>query len=437
MSETSSPPSTSFISRMPNELLQLIFSFIPDVQHFDSYDPFYSPVAGYHKVSQELILRSVCRRFRAIVNESGFWLAQNFKFASLLKRNLSHRAEEEFLRTLFRDRHLVQCLQRKTMWTFDSLNSLSAVIECIPSFPLHARNIALPMVDHPHYRPSYGPSAVTTAIQKLAICQHVTSLSIRWTIYVDLDTIVRSFPLLENIKLDDIISCSGSLRSLTNVKKLTIGNGSFSEDPSKFLSSVIPAESAKSLTSLNVATCSMKETPTIPTVLFNQFVNLTHLCIRPLGNEMCDSITSTNFQLRDFEMILADKFISESKYLDLFAAQSLRHLKKLSLRADGLSKEQCRQIVIVVTSNLHSLQHLEVDMALDCSLCSLFTSMVHLRYLRWHCSYSRFDASDEPLSYEKRFQRSTNSTNKAQKSLELAFADFAQKPRLDIYVHEW
>jgi hypothetical protein len=242
MSETSPPPSASFTSRMPNELLQLVFSFIPDAQLFDSYDPCYS-----NNVSQELILRSVCRCFRAIVNESGFWLAQNFNFPSLLKKRLNHQAEGEFLRTLFRDRHLVQCLQRKTMWTFDSLNSLSAVIESIPSFPQHARNIALAMVDHPHYRPSYGPSAVTIAIQKLAICQHVTSLSIQWTIYVDLDAIVRSFPLVENIKLGDIIYCPGSLQSLTNVKKLTIKSGSVYEDPSTFLSFLIPAKSAKSL----------------------------------------------------------------------------------------------------------------------------------------------------------------------------------------------
>src|SRR5205814_253579 len=174
-------------------------------------------------------------------------------------------------------------------------------------------------------------------------CQHVMSLSIRWTMFVDFDTVVRSFPLVQNIKLGEIIACHGSLRKLTNVKELTIDNGSVSEDPSTFLSLVIPAESAKSLTSLNVVTYGGEEPATIPTVLLNQFVNLTHLCIRPLGNEMCDSITSANFQLQDFETVFADKFISESKYLDIFAAQSLRHLNKLSLKTYGLSKEQCRQ----------------------------------------------------------------------------------------------
>ena len=437
MSKTSSPPSTCFISRAPNELLQLIFSFIPDAQYFDPYDPYYSDSEGNHKVAQELILRSVCRRFRAIVNESDFWLAQNFEFASLLKRRLNNWEEGEFLRTLFKDRHLVKCLQRKTAWTFGNLNSLFAVIKNIPSFPQSARNIALAIVDNQDYRPSDGPSAVTTAIEKLAICQHVTSLSIRWTMFVDLDAVVRSFPLVENIKLEEIIDCHGSLRRLTNVKELTIDNGSISEDPSTFLSLVIPAESAKSLTSLNVITSPMKEAATIPTVLLNQFVNLTRLCIQPLGNEMCDSITSANFQLQDFETVFAEKFISESKYLNIFAAQSLRHLKKLSLETYGLSKEQCRQIVVVITSNLHSLQHLEVDMALDCSLCRLFMSMVHLRYLQWRCSYSLFDASDEPLPGGEPFQKSTNLTDKAKKSFELAFADFAQKPRLDIYIYKW
>ena len=260
--------------------------------------------------------------------------------------------------------------------------------------------------------------------------------------YVDFNAIVRSFPLLENIKLEEIIDCHGSLRRLTNVKELTIDNLSISEDPSTFLSLVIPNESAKSLTSLNVSTSAMMEAAIIPAVLVNQFVNLTHLCIRPLGDEMCDSITRANFQLQDFETVFAEKFISESKYLDIFAGQSLRHLKKLSLKTYGLSKEQCRQIVVVLTSNLHSLQHLEVNMALDCSSCRLFTSMIDLRYLQWHCSYSLFDADGEPLPGGDPSQKSTNRTriaknrtSIAKKSFELAFADFAQKPRLDIYIY--
>src|SRR5271169_1145101 len=114
MSQTSSPPSTSFIFRAPNEILQLIFSFIPDAQYFDFYDPYYFERKEKHTVAQELILRSVCRRFRAIVNESDFWLALNFRFSSLLKRMLSAREEGVFLMTLFKDRHLVKCLQRKT-----------------------------------------------------------------------------------------------------------------------------------------------------------------------------------------------------------------------------------------------------------------------------------------------------------------------------------
>jgi hypothetical protein len=219
------------------------------------------------------------------------------------------------------------------------------------------------------------------------------------------------------------------------VKELTIDNSVFGT-PSKFLSLVIPAESAKSLTSLNVVTSAVEEPPTIPAVLLNQFVNLTRLCIRPLGNEMCDSITGANFQLQDFETVFAEKFISESKYLNIFATQSLRHLEKLSLQTYGLSKDQCRQIVVVVTSNLHSLQHLEVDMALDCSLCKLFMSMVHLRYLGWRCSSSLFDANDEPLPSGNSFQRSIYCADKAKKSFELAFADFAQKPRLDIYIYQ-
>ena len=236
----------------------------------------------------------------------------------------------------------------------------------------------------------------------------------------------------------DMRSRAPTLRTFRNssTKKLTIDNNSISKDPSTFLSLVIPAESAKSLTSLNVVTSATEEPATIPTILPNQFVNLTQLCIRPLGNEMCDSITSANFQLQDLETVFANKFISESKYLDIFAAQSLRHLKKLSLKTYGLSKEQCRQIVIVVTSNLHSLQHLEVDMALDCSSWRLFMNMIHLRYLQWHCSYKLFDASDEPLPDGESFQKSINHADKAKKSFELAFADFAHKPRLDIFIYK-
>ena len=84
----------------------------------------------------------------------------------------------------------------------------------------------------------------------------------------------------------------------------------------------------------------------LPFSRFSQPIpQLTHLCIRPLGNEMCDSITGANFQLQEFETVFADRFISESKYLDIFPSQSF-DLKKLSLKTYGLSKEQCRKIVI-------------------------------------------------------------------------------------------
>src|SRR5271169_519894 len=93
-------------------------------------------------------IRATCRKFHALVNELPIWFDPDFKLVDVIP----HRSEFDslddwemyeagFLRLLFQDQHLVQCLERRTSWHFPNLQPLLAVIGRIPSFSLGTTSI--------------------------------------------------------------------------------------------------------------------------------------------------------------------------------------------------------------------------------------------------------------------------------------------------------
>ena len=97
-----------------------------------------------------LVLRSVCRHFRAVTAELDFWYDADFLFADLVTSSyesssfMRHYQEKRFLKVLFTDASLVNSLgRRKTDWKFESLEGLMAVMEGVPLFVQNARVIHL------------------------------------------------------------------------------------------------------------------------------------------------------------------------------------------------------------------------------------------------------------------------------------------------------
>jgi|SRR5271170_6644118 len=138
-------PSSS-IMNLPAEILMMIFDF-------------FTPRVIIHPETRGqcwcvlFSLRSTCRRFRALVNELPIWFDSNFKLVEVIPGRRSwftNDGPEEydagFLRLLFQDQHLVQCLERRTSWHFKNLESLVAVIERVPSFSRGATSLGFSTV---------------------------------------------------------------------------------------------------------------------------------------------------------------------------------------------------------------------------------------------------------------------------------------------------
>src|SRR5271170_6249030 len=92
---TETPSSSPFILITPNEILHHVFSFLPDPSDHDSFVRYHADGKD-HKVSQMLLLRSVCRLFRAIAAELDFWYDAEFLFGDLASPN-EHRWDNRFL----------------------------------------------------------------------------------------------------------------------------------------------------------------------------------------------------------------------------------------------------------------------------------------------------------------------------------------------------
>src|SRR5271154_266973 len=106
---SNNPTPTSLILSIPNEILHHILSFLPDLSHGRPFIQFQLNGEDY-EASQMLVLRSVCRLFRAITAELDFWYDADFSFADLIfsfqgpgTLLMRHYEEGRFLKVLFTD----------------------------------------------------------------------------------------------------------------------------------------------------------------------------------------------------------------------------------------------------------------------------------------------------------------------------------------------
>src|SRR5271156_3948592 len=239
------PPPT--ILTIPNEILLHILSFVPS-------HPFNNASLDNHdSVSQMLALRSVCRHLRAITLELYFWYESEFQFrqfipSSSLPRDidpnhpagisLRHAQEARFLKVLFNDKRFVDCLgRRKTEWTFESIDVLETVMQCIPLFRENARTICLEISEQAEEDFEYSRSdddededdsdseprrstILDTAISRLSSCNHIAELTIHGGYYLSLNNIASCLPHLETLYCLDINHFRGSLAQLHHLQDL-------------------------------------------------------------------------------------------------------------------------------------------------------------------------------------------------------------------------
>ena len=204
-------PARASILTLPNELLQNIFIELildcEDPAAKVSYDRFLNdgshPLHYTFCILQLLILRRVCRRFRTVVNELYFWYDRTYDFlihpdhreydifsrqdsiqfrAEDLKRAKAARDHHEnrLLKSLSADPSLAQILGLRKSWTFRSLELLTTAINCVPGFCENVESIVLANLDDAD---NISCSGLTSAINTLAVCRRLASLSLMFRIY--------------------------------------------------------------------------------------------------------------------------------------------------------------------------------------------------------------------------------------------------------------
>jgi len=389
------------------------------------------------------VLRSVCRRFRYISAELDFWYQPGFRFTDLVaypgptrvpfrviylpyQSSLRRVGEEGLLKLLLADANLADSLgRRKTEWVFEGLEGLIVVMQDVPLFNQNARTIGLWITEDisiPRAEP------VDTAIDMLAVCSRVTTLSICEAWSVNLSGISSTkFPFLENLSCLDIHhTFDGSLDELSGLQTLHMRAPDRAEKTIR--RPWLPLQSTKTLTTLSLNFSQYSPLSSFDLNSLNEFVNLKSLKIGPLHPDICDFLIGFQCQLDVFELsILSD--VGINKIVSMFHASCLRTVREFRLsdhpdengdQPEWYSQKHYWHLVFdAFTYILSSVEQVKVDAAFHLECCAYFSRLRNLKLLHWDGSrYLPFGCkSDE------------NPKEEVEKALESAFSEFRQKPR--------
>jgi F-box domain len=432
-SSLSRPPSTPYILSIPNEILHHILSSLPDLSRDEPFVQYNSDGKDY-EVAQILVLRSVCRKFRAVTADLGFWYDAEFLFADLATREqvgsfMRPYDEQQFLKVLFSDADLVNSLgRRKIDWKFDSLEGLLAVRNDVPLFIENARTIYLEILENNEMRNlDSDPSSLDLAIDILSECDRITTLNIRLAENVDLDEIADALPSLEILKCSGIGHCSGSLQELDHLRELHVN--SWQSDIST-TPPLLPLNSAETLTKLTLE-CGIVGNPIFDTEPLDVFINLKSLEIGPLCDSICDFIIRAKIRLDVFETSLIRQLAPIDKFANMLRAECLRDLKEFGLtnyHDDNstlpVTERYWSLVFDTFTSILLSVEEVQLGAPLHLQCCPYFTRMVNLKILNW-------DGTTNPYFG---FGRDGRPKAQMKKALDTAFANFVEKPQFAVHL---
>lgn len=446
------------ILTIPNEVLHHILSFIsPSNSEFISTEDFleYKSNSGHYNATQPLVLRSVCRRFRAITLELDFWYDPYFRFTHLISGWYEDRwhpllsfqryyHEKQFLQALFGDRELVDALaRRKKEWMFDSIAGIESVIQYIPGFTQTARAIHLEMCPDEQYEEWHSQpledqengsaqTSLDTAIHCLSVCSDITTLSIRSAYVVDLNEIASSFPLLQNFHCSDTEFFIGSLSPLVHLKKLHMDTDMWSDDIETTIQPTIqtwfPLQ-AIHLTHLTL-TCGAQTDTLFNSSTLLTFPNLKSLDIGPLNREIADFLLNLQCHLEIFQTDLIIDLAPIDTVIAVLRAPCLQTVKEFVWRG-GHSDRRLESTTLsqywlrfydAFTSMLSSVEHVRLAVPFHIESCALFSRMKNLKILDWGDSSSLYAVVMQGPDERKMVD-----------ALENAFAEFPEKPKLAVY----
>jgi hypothetical protein len=447
------------ILSVPNELLTEIFENLLIFSDWDESTDHNDSVAFV-----VFSIRSVCCRFRAVVNEMNFWRAEDFQFACLLpldeideigSQGSRLRDVVDLFHDLTDDQHLVQCLAHRSMWTFSDSRMLKAVMQRIPLFRQTITDVIFDNFYEVDREGSVGKWVfIDRAIERLAGCVNLTTLEIdsRWTdverAAVSLDVIVDSCPFLKTLKFLNAVGHNfrGTLKGMTSLESLSVWETELM-DPEVSLKCMFPLQSAISLTRLSLAFENMPCVVVYPdenpyaSEYLNVFVNLSELSISHLSPLICSVISRAKFHLNAFEILVHNRPpVPLSSLLAIFSAPCLLQLQELRLRLQSnmLQFPSYLQILHSIACNLHSLRDLNIAMGFNTAWCGELARLVDLQFLNLIVPSAEYCDSDDPNETPTKNDRALDSDANvvARRKLQMALGHLISKPSISLSIRD-
>lgn len=367
------------IDDLPNELLHLMFSFIPfgdDVKYTETGEP--------RMEKQVMVLRSVSRRFRALTNDSDFWgwmVAERVEWADLIPERghtrTSHTPIERraFFEALFSDEYLCDRLAKTCeKYNFTCVEVAQVITERVDITKVYW--VALRMELEESLADCLALMPRFRNITELIVLQHPKISSL------DLNIISTAFPHLFVLHLGTGTRYHGSLERLATLKKflLCIADGRQIRD-------FIPSASALSLTTFTLGTLGayLETTPEDDApVELSKLSNVQILRLYPFFPRINDRI--------NFKQLLSLTVWIDSRATLRFFAHAFPLLRQLQIldvtvRQDTFTDQDymiaCFLTVNYITDPSAVFQQLSLAAALDLGLAQFFTRLPNLSRLQW------------------------------------------------------
>ena len=418
---------------LPNEVLQMIVSSLP-LQKFVQYHD----DSGREKaVSQILILMSICRRFRHVCYEIGFWLEPNFSFTCLLPENtdnqLQVRREYSLITALLNDKRILRSLAQRYQWTFKTAESMLLVILNVDQVCQNMRMITLERV-----------MEVNFAIRKLSWLHHLTDLIIVCTCYpINFGAIAncRSLKRFDILELKHVYDCLGTLRKATLHSLLIAFLRRRNWIDNQFQTKLVAVDSAATLTSLEVLNCNRMSTGSYRLKPLKLFANLTQIKMLPLCKDFCDLLIAASCRLTTFAVMFEVLGNLLPKYVRMLEAPSLSQLENLIIYFASDDRDvpleryisSWTQILDAVVSHQQSVKYLELHSIIEGSWCSHFARLANLKSLRWIIPIDQFYSNCNTRDIKEYEQWVEEQKSEIEFMLDMAFVSISSyKPSLSI-----
>lgn len=413
---TSGTRKPSAFDNVPNEVLNLIISSIPLVDDFSPIS--YETDGSTRRIHQILALMHVSRQFRFAILQHEVWLGLHFEFEVLAfatredyydqlfpavyleqapkRTNLPTRITA-LLNVLFGDSYFKQCMERKTEWSFQSLEALFAVLAHLPTFTTSTRAVSLNL------------EGIDLAIARLRECRNLVRLDIcaNCESSLDLDSIGRFLPSLKRLSIKPPSHTAGSFKDLEGLEEFTAVFTMLDEP-------VLPISSAKTLTRMNLQHCNFLENASL-----EMFTSLKHLqtkgrmtnaslprLLKTISADLCSLKGSVAIEYRR-----ARSWWGLNASWILWDTLCLAHLEKICLGLysdtgpdDGYdvpaTKEyesftadyidSCMEVVARMGSKLELLEDVELWGGLDVEKVHVLGYLRNLKRLKWIISADRY-----------------------------------------------